>query len=358
VKRSVKALGVKAGSLRLVNEGTNSFELVASHLLSRAYLAKGPLHLDRSIPEIMERRPVYIADATNDPRVEYRAEKQAEGIYGILSVPMVAKDRVIGVLRLYTAGPREFAGEEIEFVSALAEIGALAIANAKIYEDQGVQLSSVLKGIGVDLPDGGQQRKLRFRSFAIQPTDPAKTMEEFRALHAVTKAILSNLDSAGTQELIIDKLVEMTEAKAGSLRLLNETTGELVLTSSRGLSKEYLEKGPLHADRSIRETLDGSPVLIEDASTDPRMEYPGHASREDIASILSVPIVARERVIGVLRLYSAEPGHYSRDDVVFVSALAEIAGVAISNARVYERTRYDLSFWQATADYLGAADKG
>jgi GAF domain-containing protein len=352
VKRTVHALGCKAGSLLLVNPETNQLELAASHLLSKKYLAKGRLHLDRSIPEVMQKRIVYIADAATDPRVEYRAEKRVEGIHGVLAVPLVARDQVIGVLRLYTSGPRDFHEEELEFASALAEMGGLAIANARIYEDQGVQLHSLLQGLGVQLPETGR-RKQRFRSFAPRPTGSARTMEEFRALRAITTTILSALDASAAQERIVTEVVATTGAKGGALRLLDETTGELVLTASRGLSQQYLDKGTLHADRSIQEALTGVPVLVDDAANDPRVEYPAAAAREGIASILSVPIIARERVIGVLRLYSATQGRYSRDDVVFVSALAEIAGVAIANARLYARTTYDLAFWQTTARYLG-----
>ncbi|MBE0617954.1 MAG: GAF domain-containing protein [Proteobacteria bacterium] len=358
VKRSVQALGVKAGSLRLVDEETNRLELVASHLLSRRYLNKGPLHLDRSIPEVLERRPVVIRDARTDPRVQYREEKSAEGLCSLLSVPVVARDRVIGVLRLYSAEPREFLPEEIEFVSALGEMGGLAIANARVYEEQGVQLSSLLQGLGVELPGEVTARKRRFRSFVGKPTAPAQRLEEFRALHAVTTAILASLDAAGATSLILEKVVGLTGVKGGSLLLVSEATGRLELAASQGLSDAYLGKGPLHADRSIQETLAGSPVFIRNVRTDPRVEYPEAAAREGIASILSIPIVARERVIGVLRLYSAEPRDYSQDDVAFLSALAEIAGIALMNARLYERTRYDLSFWQATVSYLGKGSEG
>jgi len=353
VKRSVQALGVKAGSLRLVDEKTNRLELVASHLLSQRYLSKGPLHLDRSIPEVMERRAVVIRDAWEDPRVEYRDEKRSEGLRSILSVPVVAADRVIGVLRLYTAEPREFSEEEVEFVAALAEMGGLAIANARVYEEQGVKLSSLLQGVGVQLPAEVPAGKRRFRSFAARPSDPARSLERFRALHQVTTAILATLDSGRAMDLILEKVGELAGAKGGSVRLVNETTGQLELMASRGLSDAYLQKGPLHSDRSIRGALAGGPVLIRDVRTDPRVEYPEAAAREGIASILSIPIVARERAIGVLRVYTAETRDFTQDEVAFLSALAEIAGIAIMNARLYERTQYDLSFWQATVEYLG-----
>jgi len=107
-------------------------------------------------------------------------------------------------------------------------------------------------------------------------------------------------------------------------------------------------------EKSIRETLKGVPVLILDATVDPRTEYPQENAREGIASILSHPIIAGRRVIVIMRLYSQEKRQYSEDEVAFLTAVAELAGLAIINARLYERTKYDLSFWKTTLEYLDA----
>jgi GAF domain-containing protein len=95
-------------------------------------------------------------------------------------------------------------------------------------------------------------------------------------------------------------------------------------------------------------------VLILDATADPRTEYPHENAREGIASILSLPIIAGKRVIGIMRLYSQEMRQYSEDEEAFLTAAAELAGLAIINARLYERTKYDLSFWNTTLEYLDA----
>jgi signal transduction protein with GAF and PtsI domain len=352
IKRTVTTLGAKAGSLRLVNEQTHRLELAASYLLSKKYLNKGSLSSDLSIPEVLEGKVIVIKDAFNDPRIQYKAEMLEEGINTILSVPVVAGDKVIGVLRLYSEEPRNFSDEEIEFVSALAEIGGLAIANAKIYEDEGIKLSYLLKEVGVELPEEPKRPKQRLKSFALEPVDPSRSLEYFRGLHAIAKAILSTLDSRQVIDLVIEIVLAIMKVKACSLRLINETTRELELVASKGLSEGYLKKGPLHIDKSIRETLSGTPVLIADARTDPRIEYLPEKAQEGIVSILSLPIIARKRVIGILRLYSEETRRYSREEVAFLSALAEMAGVAIINARLYERTKYDLSFWKTTLGYL------
>ena len=355
VRRAVTALGAKAGSLRLVNENTNRLELVASQNLSRKYLNKGPLSSDQSIPEVLEGKVVIIKESFNDPRIQYKSAKLEEGINTILSVPVIAKSKVIGVLRLYSGESRDFSDEEIEFVSALAEMGGLAIANAKIYEDEGIKLSSLLNEVGIELPKEPTGVKQRLKPFALEPVDPSRSLEYFRILHEITRTILSSLDSKQVINLVIEKVLAIMHVKACSLRLINETTRELELVVSKGLSEGYLKKGPLHIDKSIRETLDGVPVLIRDAKTDPRIEYLSEKAKEGIVSILSLPIIARKRVIGILRLYSQETRDYSREDVAFLSALAEMAGVAIINARMYEKTKYDLSFWKTTLGYLDIA---
>lgn len=352
VRRAVRVLRVKAASLRLLDERTNRLELVSSHLLSKRYLKKGPLNADRSIPEVLKGNTVLIRDARKDPRVQYREEKIDEGIHSILSVPVVAGKQVIGVLRLYTSAPRDFSGGEIEFVSALAAIGGLAIANARIYEKEGVKLSSLLNKVGTDLPNEAKKGKRRLKSFALPSVDPGRSLELFREFRDLTAALLSSLDSQKVIELILSKMQDLMKSKGCSLRLINETTRELELVSSRGLSDAFLEKGPVHADQSISEALQGEPVFIADAKTDPRIEYPAEMAKEGISTILSVPITAQDRVIGVLRLYSAEPRQYGRDEAAFLSAVAEIAGVVIVNAKLYEQTKYDLSFWKTTVAYL------
>lgn len=352
VERTVGALRVKAASLRLIDEQTGRLELVAQHGLSRAYLEKGALSADRSIPEVLDGRVVCIKDAFNDQRIQYRDAMHAEGINTVLSVPVIASEKVIGVLRLYNAERRDFSTPEVEFVAALAEMGGLAIANARLYEAAGGKLAALFREIGVELPPRFETTGDPLQAFTPQALDAEKSLEYFRTLHEVTRAILSTRDSRQVMLLIVDRVIAILQVKACALRLINETTHELELLAARGLSERFLGKGPPHTDRSIRETLAGTPVLIADPATDPRLEYPVETVAEGIASILSLPIVARRHVVGVLRIYSAQKRSYSQEEVAFLAALAEIAGISIMNARLHEKTQYDLAFWTATMGYL------
>ena len=352
VQRTVAALQIKAGSLRLIDEQSNSLKQVASFGLSEAYLNKGALNADQSIPEVLVGKPVCIKDAFNDPRIQYPDAMRAEGVNTVLSVPVIAGEKVIGVLRLYSAEPRDYTAEDIEFISALAEMGGLAIANARLYQSQGDKLASLFEEIGIDQPVAAEIHEQQFESCAFLPIDPIKSLGYFRTLHEVTRAILSTLDTNQVVQLIVDKVVSIMQVKASALRLRNETTHELELIATAGLSEQFLAKGQPHTDQSISETLAGKPILITDTANDPRLEYPAETVAEGIASILSMPIVARQRVVGVLRLYSSEKREYSQEEITFLSALAEIAGVAIMNVRIYEKTRNDLSFWTTTLGYM------
>jgi signal transduction protein with GAF and PtsI domain len=351
VRRAVQVLDVKAGSLRLLDEKTHRLELAASHGLSRRYLEKGPLDADQSIPEVLQGKTVIIREAQGDPRIQYRAEKAQEGIHTILTVPVPAGKKTIGVLRLYTKSPRDFEEDELEFVSALAEMGGLAIANARIHEKEGVKLSALLGSVGVELPEK-KPFEGPMKPFVLPQYDHSRSMQLFRILRDVTTAILSSLNSREIVDLILHKVMEIMKVKGCSLRLINETTRELDLMAHRGLSETFLAKGPVSADESIRETMQGRPVFIADVTHDPRVQYPSELIKEGIASVLSLPITAQSRVLGVLRLYGGAPRAYQQDEVAFLLALAEIAGIVIVNAKLYERTAYDLSFWEITLDYL------
>ena len=122
-----EALKAKASSILLLDEDKKTLEYVASYGLSETYLDRGPLAIDRSVEESLAGRTVAIEDVQSDPRVLHKSEKQREGIVSMLSVPIKTKEKVIGVLRLYSDSSREFSEDEVMLVTAMAYLGGLAI---------------------------------------------------------------------------------------------------------------------------------------------------------------------------------------------------------------------------------------
>lgn len=133
-KTITQMISARGCAIYLFDPNRRTLELVSYHGLSPKYIGKGSIDADLSIPETMEGKSVLIFDATKDPRVQYKKEAIEEGICSIFSVPLFIEGRVIGVIRLYTSEPRIFSEEEKNFIEAIAEIGAVAVENARRYE--------------------------------------------------------------------------------------------------------------------------------------------------------------------------------------------------------------------------------
>ncbi len=161
-----------------------------------------------------------------------------------------------------------------------------------------------------------------------------KTQDYFLAFVHVSKAISSTLNLQEVLDLIVKEAVRSLELKAGAISLLNKKEDRLELIAQQNLSKEFLKKGPVLADRSIpRAIRTGGPVVVPDIAVDDQLQYPEECKREGIRSILSVPIIFKDETIGVLRLYGSKSRDFTSREVEFITALAAQGGVAIENAR-------------------------
>jgi FixJ family two-component response regulator len=153
----------------------------------------------------------------------------------------------------------------------------------------------------------------------------------------VKQAITATLNLKAVLALIVEGVVKMIKVKGSTLSLLDKKQAALRVFAFHGLSRNYVDKGPLDASKSIASTiLNGKHVWIEDATTDVRVQYPKEARREGVASILSVPLIVRNKVIGALRVYTAEPRAFSEEEIKFLDGFAEQVALAIENARTYE----------------------
>jgi signal transduction protein with GAF and PtsI domain len=355
-EKIVPLLDIKASALRLLGEGTQRLELAASHGLSKKYLEKGPVFADRSITDAFTGHPVLVENAPTDDRIQYRDEAKEEGIASILSVPMVVRARVIGVLRIYTGEPRRFSQKEIDLISAIAEIGAIAIDNARTFEAKEAELSEILKVGGLEYGQEPPGTKDRFEPVPKSDIGNQKSYRDFRTLHRLTRTITSTIEMEDLLKALATEIAEALRVKGCCLFWLNTLTRELDLMASYGLSEAYRCKGPISMDKSVPRGLSEGSVCIADVQTDPAIQYREEAEKEGISCLLSVPISVKEKVRGVLRLYASTSEAFDAEKIEFAKVLAEIAGIAIVNARLYQERTNDLTFWKTTLDYLGIGD--
>lgn len=132
-----EAMQVKACALRLLDPETGQLRLSAVSGLSGSYLAKGPVDVANSPvdSEALCGAPVYIPDVRIDSRFQYQEAARKEGLVSILCVPLEVHGEAIGVMRVYTNKERIFHQDDVQFLSVLASLAALAIENARLYEN-------------------------------------------------------------------------------------------------------------------------------------------------------------------------------------------------------------------------------
>ncbi len=130
------AMGLKAASIRLLDKEGKRLLLGSSFGLSKGYIRKGAVEVEKSglDREALSGNNVTIHDACSDPRFQYPEKAKEEGIASLVVVPLRVEDRAIGVLRGYSDTCREFSDDEIEFMTIIANLSAIAIENARLHQ--------------------------------------------------------------------------------------------------------------------------------------------------------------------------------------------------------------------------------
>lgn len=305
VTGAVEVMNAKACSLFLMRSRSDSdglFYPAAQHGLSEKYIHTGPAK-GRDITRDILDKGGYLAvrDATTDPRLENHEAKKKEGIASLLVVPVIAEKDPIGILALYTAEPRDFTREEIDFLRGMADQGGIAILKAH--------------------NEYRQKRNLEL-------------------LASVSEHLGSSLDIKVVLQMMTSEITQAFELLGVSIRLLDERTRELKLVASYGLSAEYLDKGPLSPER-LKALLKNKAEVIDDVNSYGGIDYQEERQAEGIVSMLHLPISIKGKSIGVMGLYIDKKRVISDDDVSLMSSIARQCGLAIQNSALYLQLEQD-----------------
>jgi GAF domain-containing protein len=297
VESAIEAMEAKAASLFLEDKEKDVFVSVCQKGLSENYLHSDPYRVQKMSDEMLENGYIAFEDVAKDERILNRQAKIDEGIASILVVPVTVEGKMIGVLALYAADARKFSEDEIEFLTALAEQGGIAIQNSRLLR---------------------------------------RITRNTHLFHDLADSINStNLDIKKILHIMTADIAEAFGMKGVNIRLLNKDAGTLEMVASYGFSEEFLNKGPVLKDKSVTRALEGETVVIRDAATDERVQYREAMKKEGIVSMLVVPVQSGDETIGVMRLCSGEEREFSEDMILLVEALAHQGGIAIQNASLY-----------------------
>jgi GAF domain-containing protein len=294
----VEEFNLKACHFRLLSRDLRTLDHVAAYGLSDAFLNKGPVDAEKSVAEALQGNAVMVLDSVSDPRVQYPAAFEAEGLASMLTIPLKARGQVIGVMRLFTGEPREFREDEVEFFKVVALFCTSAIIDCMF-------------------------RKI---------------------LTHVTESIRSSLDLQVVLDGIVKTVCEDLRTKGCAIELIDERRSQREPRASFGLSETFVGRlRDLYQPMFIKEVLSGACMAILDGKQDDQVVLSEALKEERVSSILLVPLEARGKTIGILSLFTHKPYPFSDDEKQLMMSIGEQCSLAIDNAMMFAalKRRYE-----------------
>ena len=273
-----------------------------------------------------QREPVYLADASNDPRANTIPGTDDDMEESMLLAPMVFEDEVLGVLVLSKLGLRQFRDDDLRLLVIYASFAAQAMANADSTE------------------------RLRAQSAALE-----RQLRNQRALLGITETILRTLDPREILELVAERLGELVGFDNLAIELRDMTTGGLTPVLAKGadadMYMEPWEPGELGIAPWVVER--DEPALVPDETVDPRVSH-FHGLPEP-GSMIVVPLRGREGSTGVITLERKGAANvYTTEEFELAQLFAAQVSIALQNAEVV----HGVEIKAATDDLTGLYDDG
>jgi len=159
------------------------------------------------------------------------------------------------------------------------------------------------------------------------------------ALNRISSATSGLWDLDAILNIALDTVLEIINATTGGILLFHEQNRKLSYRVYRGLSAKYVEQMEMSLGEGVagRVAQTGDPIVLEDISRDPRVAHPDVVSTEGLGGFISVPLKAKDRVVGVMNIASHMPGRFSAEDMYLLNSIGCQLGTAIEQATLYQR---------------------
>ncbi len=256
---------------------------------------------------IAERRPVWSGDLLADPAFELtgatRAAVEAEGYRAVLSVPLLAADRVLGALVVYRDTPGPFTPDEVDLLQAFAAQAAIAVQNARLYDEA--------------------ERRRR----------------EAEVVADVARTINASLDLDTILQRVVEAAKDLCGSDMAHIALRNAGADALVFRYWAGPRSRGPQPFEVAPGKGVggQVLLTGRPFRTEDYAEDPRItkDYVATIQGEGIVASMAVPIrMMGDRIEGLLFVDNRTRRPFGDRDEAILMRLADHAAIAIRNARL------------------------
>jgi len=184
----------------------------------------------------------------------------------------------------------------------------------------------------------------------ITPMEQINELKYLKVFQKVTKLISMVLDHQQVMDTIVRELPGLLDIDAATIRLLDPSTQTFVMGAAHGLSMEYLSRDHIDTEETIAMINSGYPVAKTDVDQNVPFKDQDLIHQEGIKSVLTLPILFQDSVIGILRLLTRRNRVFTSEEISFSMALAEQVGIALSNGRMFTEMETQINFMKDVQD--------
>ncbi len=304
VETVARGMGKDGASVFLIDRSGKNVALTAAVGLHQEAIGKLSFPLGMGIAGwVAEQKvPLALDDPFADPRFAYVPISGIEKFKSLVAAPIMDEDQCLGVIFVLSSAVWSATSSDLTLLTTTANQISGVIRNAQMFQDIQDRLAALA------------------------------------TIHEIGMALTSTLDLEPLLSLIAKNSAQSLRAQGCTIRLMNlpeiATPKTFSSYSVGGDTVGVLDTkiGGIIAERVAREK---KPVLVQDITTDPSLAG-GHGAAA--SSIISVPLLFREKVIGVITLYNKDESQpFTENDLKFLTTIASGAAVAVENAAMYDR---------------------
>jgi signal transduction histidine kinase/nitrate/nitrite-specific signal transduction histidine kinase len=249
-----------------------------------------------------EGEPIIVNDVKSDPRWSVAMDESTQFVTrSILAVPLVSRNRIIGVIEVINKRDGSgFDEGDSRLLTSFASQVAVTIENARLY--------------------------------AAADQALAKRVQELALIWEIDREINAARDFDQIMGFVLDGVIRVTGAASGAIFTLSESGDAMTPIAELGLSAEYRRDQPWPLDKGIigRAVSSGEAVLLPDVAQAPYHELIVPQTRSELAA----PLLSDDQALGVIALQSPKANAFGQDALTFVALLADHAVVAMTNTRL------------------------
>lgn len=257
-----------------------------------------------------DRRTMETPDILQDPTVELMPETRARieslDLRAVAAVPLLATDRVLGVIAIYHRVGFRLPAEDGEFLETLAAHAALALENARLF------------------------------------AETRRRQETAEALAGMTQTLTASLDLPTVLSRVADVVRELFAADGGAIGLLTRR-GTMRVAARVGLGAEALRSLAVQPGQGGTGWVlrHGKPFHTTDYGRDPRIARTRIPEIEEVGirGFLAVPVRLQDKIVGIVYGFWSRPVALSDEHLSLATDLAGVVAVAVANARLYQEAR-------------------